>query len=217
MLASYTFNQYPHTPNAFDIGLPNLRLLEGETIEAEGYAPVLLMEQHQIRLRYFQWGFIPSWSRDTRMGKNRCTATANNIFQRPSFQDAIRYRRCLIPADSFHLTRDILLGSTTYQFSLPQEDMFCFAGIYDSWQSPNGEMVNSFAIITTEAPHALSQMNRHMPLILPRQQEKAWLNPNTNLNHIARLLQQPTKAHQLKIETLSTEYNGEEMIREWAA
>lgn len=188
MLASYSFNKFDHLATHQMPGFPNLHLLEGEAIQTGSYAPVILHAYHRIQLRYFQWGLIPSWSKDAAMGKNRKTAAARNIFQRPSFQHAIRQQRCLIPADSFIFQKDALLKSIQYDVTSEQKETFCFGGIYDCWESPTGELVHSFAIITKELPQSHPQFGKQIPLILPQHQQKTWLNPNTNLQAIARIM-----------------------------
>lgn len=216
MLASYTFNKQFHQPSQFDQGLPNLRLLEGEEIQPAQLAPVMIQEYNQVRLRYFSWGLVPSWSRDDSMGKSRTLAPASNIFQRPSFQSAIRRQRCLIPADSYSLQKDIVLGSTTYELSQVQKPLFCFAGIYDCWHDAKGQPFHSFAIITAQAPGSMSQFGRQLPLILPRHQEKTWLNPDTNLTHIARLMQ-AVPDYKMEVEILHSKLETGSLKREIAA
>lgn len=188
MLASYSFNKFEHRSKNQTPGFPNLHLLEGEAIKTGSFAPVILHAYHRIQLRYFQWGLIPSWSKDAAMGKNRKTAAARNIFQRPSFQHAIRQQRCLIPADSFIFQKDALLKSIQYDVTAEQKGTFCFGGIYDCWESPSGELIHSFAIITKELPQSHPQFGKQIPLILPEHQQKTWLNPNTNLQAIARIM-----------------------------
>jgi putative SOS response-associated peptidase YedK len=203
MLATYTFNSQYQQPTTHDLGLPNLRLLEGGTFEPEQHAAVMVHEFGQIRLRHFQWGLVPSWGGHSAMGKNRAFASAATIFRRPAFQESIRHRRCLVPADGFHVQKDITIGSPVYKLSLPNDPMFCFAGIHEYWTNQRGEEVHSFAIITTGAPRSLSQFGTRMPMILPRNLEKAWLNPDTNLTQIANMLQ-PLPDKLLKVEVVST-------------
>ncbi len=217
MLASYSFNKFEHQPINNTPGFPNLHLLEGEEIDTGSFAPAIIHAYNRIQLRYFQWGLIPAWSREAAMGKNRKTAAARNIFQRPSFQHAIRQQRCLIPADSFIFTKDALHKSTQYGVSLMQDEMFCFGGIYECWESPSGELRYSFAIITKELPQAHPQFGKQIPLILPKHQEKSWLNPQTNLQSIARIMDN-CKMPQAKMEVLQVNIEtGKTVLHEIAA
>ncbi|MEM6263528.1 MAG: SOS response-associated peptidase family protein [Bacteroidota bacterium] len=187
MLTTYSFNRFSHGTEENFTGMPNLRLLEHEVIRPGDYAPVLVEDYGQVRLRHFQWGLIPYWASDEEMGQNRTLAPAHNIFERPSFEIPIRKQRCLIPADSFSVLPDALKGSSAELFARKDRQNFCFAGIFESWRQPDGSLRKTFALVGVPAPQIMAN-SQPTPLILSPRQYKTWLNPDTSLTQIANLM-----------------------------
>ncbi len=188
MLASYTFNT-TYRPNTLQHeGLPNLRLLEGGKFQPGQYAPVLVKAYNQVRLRYFQWGMIPAWSKYEPKPTPKLIAPADQVFRHPAYQVPIRRRRCLIPADGLYFRARKAEGSTDIKLSNPKQEAFCLAGIYDSWKSPDGSQLMSFSLIVVPAKGKYTALGLHMPLMLPTQVEGAWLDPYTDLNKISKML-----------------------------
>lgn len=188
MLASYTFNS-TYKPNTQQHeGLPNLRLLEGGKFQPGQYAPVLIKAYNQVRLRYFQWGMIPAWSKYEPKPTPKPLAPADQVFRHPAFQVPIRRRRCLIPADGLYFRSRKADGAEWVKVSQPNQEAFCLAGIYDSWKSPDGSALMSFSLIMVPAKGKHASLGLHMPLLLPPQVEGAWLDAYTDLNKVSQIL-----------------------------
>jgi len=190
MLATYTFNtqyqpkgNYPH---------PSLRLLEGGKFAKGQFAPVLVQEYQQVRLKYFRWGLIPAWTKAHRQEKGRHFAPANQLFQQPAFLMPVRRRRCLIPADGFYTQADQHAQNRSFKLSKGEGETFCFAGIFDTWKKPEGGELHTFAIVTVPSNNQLQRFGLQMPLILPSNVEGTWLSPYTDLNKIQKLLSLPS-------------------------
>lgn len=177
-------------------GFPSLRLLDGGAFKPGQDVPVLFTTYGQVRIAEFQWGLVPSWGKNGTLGLSRTFAAAESIFQRPSFEKAIRRQRCVVPADRLHCAFMSPLGWESQELAAPNDGVFFMAGIYDQWLSASGEWVSSFALITHRSTPDLQYIAQEIPLILPEHQLGAWLNPETRLESIARLLAKP--AHTLK-------------------
>ena len=201
MLTSYNFNSH-YRPVASKHGhLPSLRLLEGGNFTPGQYAPILIKEYGQLRLRFFQWGLIPRWMRQPTSRNIKYYAPAQTVLEDTSFLFAVQRQRCLIPADGYYLNGSTNLSTDAYKFSHPEGETFCFAGIYDQWQAADGSLKYTFSMITVPAPAELTQYNLQMPLILGKEDERAWLNPKANTTYLKQLLQS-SKVPSMSIHTV---------------
>ena len=125
---------------------------------------------------YMRWGLLPSGTRSASTGAPMINARAETLSARPSFRSALRDRRCLIPADGFYEWRREGAARLPVRFAMASGEPFAFAGLWDTWQGPNGEAVGSCTIITTQANELLQPIHDRMPVILPRGLEPLWLN-----------------------------------------
>lgn len=155
--------------------------------------PVITSERPR-RLQLFRWGLIPSWSKEV----NKIpliNAKSETIEGKPSFNKAFKSRRCLVPADGFyewvHAGRKL-----PYRFTLKDESLFAFAGIWDCWRNQSGETVNSFAILTTEANEVMQDVHDRMPVILEKPHFESWLG-NTDESQLKPLLK-PIESAKMK-------------------
>lgn len=126
---------------------------------------------------YMRWGLIPFWAKDKKIGYRMINARGETVAEKPSFRTALRKRRCLILADGFYEWQK--LGGKQkrpMRITLKSEEPFAFAGLWETWQDPEGELVKSCTIITTTANEYLSPIHHRMPVILPQEQESFWLD-----------------------------------------
>lgn len=135
--------------------------------------PVITAETPR-RLQLFRWGLIPRWSKEISRVP-LINARSETLEQKPSFKTVFSQRRCLVPADGFY--EWVHSGKKLpYRFTLQDESLFAFAGIWDSWKAPSGECINSFAIITTEANQLMEPVHDRMPVILEKEHFNFWLS-----------------------------------------
>jgi len=123
------------------------------------------------------WGLIPAWSRDPKMGGRLINARAETVASKPSFRDAFRKRRCLIPADGFYEWK--ATGDKTKQpYFITRGDArpFAFAGLWEHWKQ-NESAIDSCTIITTDASPHLRALHERMPVILAPEDYDRWLDP----------------------------------------
>ena len=131
-------------------------------------------------LEFFQWGLIPSWAKDPKIGNRMINARAETLAEKPSFKTAYKRRRCLIPANGFYEWRKTP-GSKTktpLYIYLKSGDPFAFAGLWESWHGKDGSNILSCTIITTEPNHFVAEIHNRMPVILPPEHYQQWLDPD---------------------------------------
>lgn len=124
-----------------------------------------------------RWGLIPSWSKDPAIGNRLINARAETVHEKPSFRNAFRRRRCLIPANGFYEWQRRERGKQPYYIRLRDERLFAFAGLWDRWEGPDEGAIETCAILTTAANAVLSPIHDRMPVILPSTAYAGWLDP----------------------------------------
>ena len=154
-------------------------------------------------VRLVAWGLIPSWSTD---GKGFINARAETLEQRPSFSDAFRLRRCLIPADGFFEWKRTGKAKRPFYFQSREGALLMFAGIWDTWRLRD-ELVTSCAIVTTPANELVAELHNRMPAILRPEHHDAWLNPATSRVELLRMLT-PFPSSLMKTYPVSSSVNS---------
>jgi putative SOS response-associated peptidase YedK len=165
---------------------------------------VLAVVQHDsaCEAAFFQWGLIPSWSKD---GKGFINARFETIEDKPSFSESFQRRRCLIPADGFYEWQRSGKIAQPYFFQLQDESVFAFAGIWDEWQG-DGKSIASCAIITTRANELLATIHDRMPVILRPESQDPWLDDNSEPGTLRNLLA-PFPAAEMASHAVSYDVN----------
>ena len=139
-------------------------------------APVVRVGPEQKReLALLRWGLIPSWSKDPTIGARMINARAESVAAKPSFRNAFRGRRCLVPADGYYEWRVEGGRKQPYFLRIASGEPFAMAGLWEQWRSPEGKLLETYAIVTTEAAGTASQVHDRMPVILAQPEYEAWL------------------------------------------
>ena len=125
---------------------------------------------------YMRRGLIPSWAKSASVGSRMINARAEMVAERPSFRTALQRRRCLVLADGFYEWKGKGSGKRPMRIVMASGEPFAFAGVWDAWRDPKGEVLRSCTIITTSANELLSPIHDRMPVILPRELESLWLD-----------------------------------------
>jgi putative SOS response-associated peptidase YedK len=154
------------------------------------FKQVLAIVHHQgkNRLERLHWGLVPFWATDTRMGRRLINARAESVATKPSFRDAFKRRRCLIPATGFYEWPDEKGNKPPVCFTLPDRRPFAFAGIWERWNDRgNADAIYlSCTIITTVASQSVAPVHQRMPVILNPVVYSIWLDSE---NHNTRALE----------------------------
>lgn len=137
-------------------------------------------ETHVYSLDRLWWGLIPHWVKDEDGGRKPINAKAETITSLPSFRDAYKKRRCLVPIDNFFEWKAIKGASKQpYAIAMKSGEPFALAGIWENWKRPETEeWVRTFAIITTDANDLMRPIHDRMPVILAPADYARWLSPD---------------------------------------
>lgn len=127
-------------------------------------------------LTFHRWGLIPSWAKDPVIGNQMINARVETAAEKPSFRSALRRRRCLIPATGFYEWPE--KGKPPIYIHLPDSALFAFAGLWEVWNSPNGDEIRSCTILTGEPNDFIKQYHHRMAVILRPEHYADWLAPD---------------------------------------
>jgi putative SOS response-associated peptidase YedK len=137
--------------------------------------PIVRLDEGKRAFALVRWGFLPSWVKDPRTFSLLVNARGESVIDKPAFRNAVRRRRCLVPADGFYEWSD----------TRPRRPFFvrpkaggpiAFAGLWETWTGPNGEEVDTAAIVTTRSNRSLAAIHDRMPVIVPPAAFNLWLD-----------------------------------------
>jgi putative SOS response-associated peptidase YedK len=128
-------------------------------------------------LDFIRWGLIPYWCDDPKGGRKPINAKAETVATTPTFRDAYRARRCIVPVDGFFEWRAAKGGRQPYAIAMRDASPFGIAGVWENWKSPSGEWIRTFAVITVPANALVSAIHDRMPAILRPADYERWLGP----------------------------------------
>ena len=145
--------------------------------------PIITDEKPNI-IQLYNWGLIPSWSKDEDIKKLTLNARIETIDEKPSFSNSIN-KRCLVIANGFYEWQWLDSkgkNKIKYEIGIGNDELFAFAGIYSTWKNPStNEIKNTYSILTTQANHLMAEIQnskKRMPIILKPEDENKWLNHN---------------------------------------
>ncbi|MBI4958270.1 MAG: SOS response-associated peptidase [Desulfovibrio sp.] len=164
--ARFGLDDVPQAPDRYNIA-------PGQLLEA------VVKTLDRCEMRLFKWGLVPSWAKDAAMGYKMINARAETVAEKPAFKAALRRRRCLIPAQGFYEWRDEN-GKRQPWFITSEsgDEVLALAGIWEHYESPAGELIESAAIITCPANELVAQVHERMPVIVSKDDDARWLDPN---------------------------------------
>lgn len=126
-------------------------------------------------LHLLRWGLVPHWARDATIGAKLNNARGESVAEKPSFRDAFRRRRCLIPASGFYEWQTIGKTKQPFYFSAADGAPFALGGLWESWRTPEGGLLRTTCVITTGANGVMAPVHDRMPVIVPRERWEDWL------------------------------------------
>lgn len=163
------------------------------------------------------WGLIPHW---TKTGERFVNARSESILEKPTFRNAYQRRRCLIPATSFFEWKAVNLQPSfdlfdevpakgarkvPYAFGMRDEEVFCLAGIWDTWRKPDGELQNTFSILTTEPNELVGALHDRMPVMVHPRDAALWFG---NDEEARRALLVPIPSDEMWSHRVSSDVNN---------
>jgi len=162
------------------------------------------------------WGMIAHWSKSddeaVKSQSSAINARSESVHEKPTFKSAFRSNRCLLPATGYYEWASELGKYKTKQpiyISRDDNKLLAFTGIFQSWTSPSGKVIQSVAIITRQAVGQLALVHSRMPVFLPRDRWADWMNPKINdVERIRSLMDVPTPDANLRFNPVSSAVNS---------
>jgi len=158
---------------------------------------------------FFIWGLIPMWAKDPAIGNRLINARGETVAEKPSFRGSFKYKRCLILTDGFYEWKAFgdRKTKTPYFIHMNDRKPFVFAGLWDSWESPDGSSIKTCTIITTEPNELMEKIHDRMPVILHPRDYERWLDTSPQTPENLLPLIKPFPADAMSAHPVSTLVN----------
>jgi putative SOS response-associated peptidase YedK len=167
---------------AFRTGVPtSFEILPSYNVAPQTFQPVVAFHRKTVERELVQmrWGLVPYWAKDPKIGYSTINAKAETLTTSPTFREAFKRRRCLVPADGFYEWQPID-KKTKQPFAIALKDgsLFALAGLFDVWKDKQtGQALLSYSIITTDPNELLEPFHNRMPVILKPADYERWMAP----------------------------------------
>ena len=161
--------------------LPNYNMAPSQML------PVVII-QDPSHIQLYRWGLIPFWAKEEKIGYSMINARVETLKEKASFRHLIAKNRCLVPMDGFYEWQGEGKEKQPYRIITKDQEVFCCAGLFDTWKAPDGRVVHSYTIITLPANEFMEKLHDRMPAILSPELEKLWLDPTLNQKDVMQLL-----------------------------
>lgn len=138
--------------------------------------PVVILEDGVRQFKLMRWGFIPSWVKDPRKFALVINARSETVLEKPSFRNAIRRRRCLLPADGYYEWQVSSGRKRPFYIRRHDGEPIGFAGVAETWTGPNGEEVDTVAIVTAAAGRDMAALHDRVAVAIDPRDFTRWLD-----------------------------------------
>jgi putative SOS response-associated peptidase YedK len=155
-----------------------------------------------------RWGLIPSWSRGANSQYSMINARAETVHNKPSYREAFQHRRCLVPANGFFEWHTVRKRKQPYYFSLRNESVFAFAGLWEKWDGGEDGPIESFTVIVTDANACVAPVHERMPVLLSPDDCDRWLGEGATTPSLPNDLLKPYPAPAMKVWPVSRLVNS---------
>src|SRR5580700_1122645 len=167
---------------AFRVGLPtSFDILPSYNVAPQSFQPVVRLnpETSDRELARMRWGLVPFWSRDAKIAYSTINAKAETVATSPTFREALKRRRCLVPADGFYEWQKLgEKNKQPYAIALTDGSPLAFAGLWERWvDKVTKELLETYTIITTEPNELTASIHNRMPVILAPKDYERWMAP----------------------------------------
>lgn len=166
---------------------------------------------------FFHWGLVPRWAEDVKIGYKLTNARSETAASKAAFRHALRYRRCILPADGFFEWKRDGERKQPYYFHAPDERPLAMAGLWEYWQSPDGSEILSATILTTAANDLMAPIHHRIPVFIPDRELDRWLDVRLEkAEDVADLLRAPPEdalvCHPVSTVVNAARNDGPELI-----
>lgn len=138
--------------------------------------PVVIVENGIRQFKLMRWGFLPSWVKDPGKFALVINARSETVLEKPSFRNAIRRRRCLLPADGYYEWQASPSRKRPFYIRRRDSQPIAFAGVAETWTGPNGEEVDTVAIVTAAAAPEMALLHDRVPVTIEPHDFDLWLD-----------------------------------------
>lgn len=152
------------------------------------------------------WGFLPHWASDPKNSRYRHDTDAESVLENPAYRTALRWGRCLIPADGFYLWSSREVGSQPYYVTRRDGRPFALAGLWEHWQGPGGH--EGFALLTTHIRKPTAPFENRAPALIAPGDYLRWLTPTACAPHEALSLLKNTTEETIHCHPVSLRINS---------
>ncbi|MGO9567986.1 MAG: SOS response-associated peptidase, partial [Desulfomonilaceae bacterium] len=149
------------------------------------------------QLRLAKWGLVPFWAKDPSIGSRLINARAESAADKPAFRAAFKHRRCLVPADGFYEWERAKKNRQPYFFGAADKRPFAFAGLWEHWEGPDGAVIESCTVLTTDSNELLQPIHDRMPVILKVEDYDRWLDPTVKKVELLQHLLKPYPSEEM--------------------
>ena len=183
---------------------------------------ILAISRHEDKnhLLKYHWGLVPFWAKDLSIGSRLINARSETVATKPSFRNAFKRHRCLIPSNGFYEWKGTKGQKQPMFLTLPDGGPFAFAGLWEIWDNRGKEQTpyRSCTILTREASESVKPIHHRMPVILKPEAYDIWLDPdNQNIDSISAVIQRQIYTELTSIpvskQVNSVKNNGPENIQ----
>ena len=172
----------------FDVMMPEVSWTARYNITPGTEIPAVCSDASSGRaLDFLFWGLLPRWRKPNEAGARMINARSETAAEKPSFREAFREHRCLIPADGFYEWKKVGARKVPQLMRRPDRRIFAMAGIFESRPGADGGVENSGAILTTDANDTLREIHHRMPVVLAPEDWDRWLAPDTSVETLTKL------------------------------
>jgi putative SOS response-associated peptidase YedK len=169
--------------------------------------PIVRLAEGKRSFALVRWGLLPSWVKDPRSFTLVINARGESVNEKPAFRNAMRRRRCLFPADGFYEWRQEGRAKRPFFVRPRSGGPIAFAGLWETWMGPNGEEMETAAIVTTRANRTLSPIHERMPVVVPPEAFDFWLDCRKVDGETAAALIAPAREDVLEAYEISPAVN----------
>jgi len=138
--------------------------------------PIVRLNEGEREFALVRWGLLPPWVKDPRAFTLLINARGESVTDKPAFRNAMKRRRCLVPADGFYEWKDEGGRKRPYAVRPKDGGPIAFAGLWETWIGPNGEEMETAAIVTCVANRSLGAIHARMPVVVPPEAFDFWLD-----------------------------------------
>ena len=188
MCGRFSYLDVERIRETFDLSGPIPELVPRYNVAPSQTIAVIALKRNTVErgLAMLRWGLVPSWANDPKTATKPINARADSL-DKPTFRNAFRSQRCLVPADGFYEWATVGSKKRATHFRMKDRSLFAFAGLWEFW-TDGAEKLATCCLITTDANDLVSTIHNRMPVILPSSAHSAWLSTDTSAVNLRALL-----------------------------